>query len=109
MKKGLVTVLAVLLISVAGICQQPDSKKEVTQKKENFGITECCRMKGGKMYHYDHGKEMAITKEMEWKGMKMMPDGTCKMSDGKTVKMKEGQCCDSKGKLHDDCAKLLKK
>lgn len=109
MKKALFSALAALLISAAGICQQPDSKKEVTQKKDTSGITECCRMKGGKMYHYDHGKETAITKEMDWKGMKIMPDGTCKMNNGKTVKMKEGQCCDSKGKLHDDCAKLLKK
>lgn len=109
MKKSILSFLAILFMSLSLFAQQKPIKTEVKQKNEKDTISECCIMKGGKMYHYHHGKEDLVSKEKTWKDMKVMPDGTCKMKNGKTMKLKEGECCDANGKVHQDCAKMLRK
>lgn len=109
MKKSIYLLLPTLFISFSIFAQQKPLKEKVIQKNEKSSISECCIMKGGKMYHYHNGVEKLIKKETNWKGMKVMPDGTCKMKNGKSMKLKEGECCDEYGKVHSDCSKLLKK
>lgn len=110
MKKVLFLLASLLFLVVTIHAQEVKKTPAPTQKSEKqHQMSECCIMKNGKMVHYVKGKEMAISKEMEFHGMKVMPDGSCKMKNGKTVKLKEGECCDSIGAVHKDCQKLLKK
>lgn len=111
MKKILLAMMATCLMT---ICVQAQTKKNVKPASKDAEyqkekITECCIMKNGKMYHYNNGKETAITKEMDMNGMKIYPDGTCKMKDGKSMKLKDGECCDTKGMVHKDCHKMIQK
>lgn len=112
MKKLLFIFASALLVTSVSLAQE-GKKKEATQQHPSLQkpamISECCMMKDGKMVHYKDGKETVITKEMEMHGMKIMPDGTCKMKNGKSVKLAEGECCDTKGMVHKDCQKMLKK
>jgi len=110
MKKFLLPLLALLMVT-AGAKAQVGKQKPAGQKveKQKQMVSECCLMQKGKMVHYKDGKQTPIVKEMDINGMKVMPDGTCKMKNGKTMKLKEGECCDEKGVIHNDCAKLLKK
>ena len=57
-------------------------------------------MKDGKMMTMMNGKMMAMDKDMTMSnGTVCMMDGTCKMIDGKTMMMKEGETCDMDGKM----------
>lgn len=113
MKKLLLASVALFFLTAGVMAQESTTKKPqpAVQKmeKQTQMITECCMMKNGKMMHYYDGKETAIAKEMDMAGMKIMSDGTCKMKDGKTMKLKEGECCDTKGVVHKDCQKLMEK
>lgn len=75
------------------------------QQAKSSKKMECCVMKKGKMVCIKNGKEMPMKEEMKMNGMTVMPDGTCKMNNGTTMKLKEGQCCDKTGKIHSDCMK----
>jgi hypothetical protein len=106
--KKLALTIAVLFLFSSGMVAQVAKPAPVAKKTEKAKqVTDCCMMKNGKMYHYKDGKEMPIVKEMTFHGMKVMPDGTCKMKDGKIMKLKEGECCDAKGVLQKDCAKMM--
>jgi hypothetical protein len=105
MKNSLLLSFICLLALATVFSQEKTSKNKISQKTEKREVADYCIMKGGKMYHYHNGKEELITKEKKWESMKVMPDGTCIMKDGKTIKLKEGQCCDEMGKIHDDCIK----
>jgi len=105
MKKLLFLSIIFLMALTTTFSQEKNSKNKASHKTEKKEKTDYCIMKGGKMYHYHNGKEELITKEKKWETMKVMPDGTCMMKDGKSVKLKEGQCCDEMGKVHDDCIK----
>lgn len=94
MKNTVLVFAALFLFSTLSIAQE---KKKDTHKME------CCAMKHGKMVCMKDGKEVPMDKEMKMNGMIVMPDGSCKMSNGKVVKLKEGQCCDKDGKIHNDC------
>lgn len=112
MKKILLAIVASLLLVTVSLAQEKQQKAPEKTKMEQHKkpvVSECCMMKGGKMIHYKNGKETEITKEMEMNGIKVMPDGTCKMKNGKTVKLMEGECCDRHGKVHKDCEKMMKK
>lgn len=109
--KKLLLIPVLLCFLTSGIMAQDSTMKKPQQKmeKQHQMISECCMMKDGKMMHYKDGKETEIMKEMNMGGVKVMPNGTCKMKNGKTVMLKEGECCDRKGVVHKDCNKLLKK
>ena len=96
--------LSIFFMSTSTFAQQTKEQTQVksTQQKKSM---DCCLMKNGKIYELKNGKETLIEKEMTLKnGTVVSPDGTCKMKEGKTMKMKEGQCCDMNGKirLHAD-------
>jgi hypothetical protein len=105
MKKLLFLSIIFLMALTTTFSQEKTSKNKASHMTEKKEKADYCIMKGGKMYHYHNGKEELITKEKKWETMKVMPDGTCMMKDGKSVKLKEGQCCDEMGKVHDDCIK----
>jgi hypothetical protein len=110
MKKLALTIAALFFFTTGMIAQVSKPAPAAAKKTEKVKqVSECCMMKNGKMVHYKNGKEMPIVKEMTFHGMKVMPDGTCKMKDGKTMKITEGECCDAKGMIHKDCEKMLKK
>ena len=109
MKKLFLPLLAFFLTTSTLFSQEKPMKAKMSHKMAKSGISECCIMKGGKVYHYHNGKEVLISKDREWEGMKISPDGTCKMKDGKVINLTEGQCCDEAGMIHNDCSKLLKK
>lgn len=101
---------ASLLLANATMAQEIKKKNSSPVKTEQQrGLSECCMMKDGKMYHYMDGKESLIEQETTFHGMQVWPDGTCKMKNGKTMKLKEGECCDRKGMVHTDCQEMLKK
>ena len=97
MKKILSVFAALCFLFSTSFAQQTAPQKESNKKMD------CCVMKHGKMVCMKDGKEVPMDHEMTMNGMIVMPDGTCKMKNGKSMKLKEGQCCDSKGKVHSDC------
>ncbi len=109
MKKLIVAFYLILAAAAPAFAQKPPQEKKTTIQPETIKISECCIMKGGKMYHYMNGKDMLVVKDMDMNGMKVSADGSCTMKNGKTMKLKEGECCDNAGNIHKDCAKLLKK
>lgn len=109
MKKSMYFLLPLLFISFSLVAQQKPVKSVVVQKNVKSSISECCIKKGGRMYHYHDGVEKLITKEFYWEGMKVFSGGTCIMKNGRTMKLKEGECCDKYGTVHTDCSKLLVK
>jgi len=60
----------------------------------------CCKMKKGKMMCMKDGKETAMKNDTTMKdGTKCMVNGECIMKDGKKMKMKEGDCMNTNGKM----------
>lgn len=111
MKRMTLTLLVLFVLASAATAQEPKKKAPSPQKtqQEKQAISECVMMKGGKMFHYKDGKETAITNETKFHEMKVMPDGTCKMKNGKSMKLKEGECCDTTAAIHKDCQKMMMK
>ena len=101
MKKILVLFLATSLSY--GAFAQTDSKMDNSKMKSEKmdmmhqnGVT----MQDNKMMVWKDGKTMAMDKDMMLKnGATVMTDGTVKMKDGKTMKMKNGEMMDMKGKV----------
>jgi hypothetical protein len=93
----------ILVLSVLFFLGTISYSQENVIRKENSKMMECCAMKKGKMVCIKDGKEVPMAHEMQMNGMTVMPDGRCKMKDGKMMKLKEGQCCDKKGQIHSDC------
>jgi len=110
MKRLFITMLACLCLSTALLAQQPQKAKQekakIEQKKP--AISESMIMEKGKLIHFQNEKEMLVTTEMEFAGMKIWPNGNMKMKNGKMMKLREGECFDLKGQIHKDCTKLLK-
>jgi len=110
MKKILLTITASFLLTTVMTAQVQRPALPVIEKKENQQpVLECCIMRKGKMIHFKNGKETTIVKETKFHGMKIKPNGTCSMKNGKTIKLKEGECCDAKGVISSDCNKRMKK
>jgi hypothetical protein len=106
MKKMFLMMTVMFAFSFAALAQEP---KPAPPAPEQKAVTECVILKEGKVLHYLDGKTMPVDKEMDFKGIKVAPDGTLTLNDGTAIKLKEGQCCDGEGKIHNDCVKLLKK
>lgn len=67
-------------------------------------------MKDGKMEMTKNGKTMLMDKDMTMSnGTEVMTDGMCKMKDGKTMTMKEGDMMDMNGKMSKMPAKKKSK
>ena len=101
MKKILVLFLATSLSY--GAFAQSDMKMDHSKMKSEKmdmmhknGVT----MQDNKMMVCKDGKTMTMDKDMMLKnGTTVMTDGTVKMKDGKTMKMKNGEMMDMKGKV----------
>lgn len=107
MKKLFFLFVLIAFASVSANAQEmkPDQKKMQHQK-----VAECYVMKDGKMYHAMAGKEMLMEKEVTLKnGEKIMPDGMCKMKDGKEMMLKNDECIDVMGRHHKSHLKHEKK
>lgn len=79
------------LLSISGFSKQNKEQIQTNKTKQQKNM-DCCLMK--------NGKEAVIEKDMKLKnGGVVSPDGTCKMKGGKTMKLKEGECCDMMGKI----------
>lgn len=81
-----------------------DNQKKNTdnqyQKNDNTNKNCAYKMENGKIMMIVDGKTVVMDKEMTTKnGTIVMMDGTVKMKDGKTMKMKEGDCMDMSGKM----------
>jgi hypothetical protein len=97
MKKLLIMFLAIIF-TVGAVDAQVT---KVGQKKQGNKNMACYVMKDGKMYHCMAGKETLMEKEVTLKnGEKIMPNGTCKMKDGKEMTLKNDECVDLNGKFH---------
>ena len=70
------------------------------QKKDSASNDCTVRMENGKMMMVVDGKTVVMDKQMTTKnGAIVMMDGTVKRKDGKTVKMKNGECMDMSDKI----------
>jgi hypothetical protein len=78
-------------------------------KCDSTKMKDCCMMmKGGKMMCMKDSKTMPMDKDMTMKnGTKCMTNGDCMMKDGKTMKMKAGDCMDMNGMM-GSCEKMCK-
>jgi hypothetical protein len=81
-----------------------DNKQSNGQPKTKSTSKNCSYiMENGKVMKYANGKKVTMEKDMTLKnGTVLMTDGTMKMKDGKTTKMKEGECMDTSGKMMSD-------
>jgi len=105
MKKVLIILVAMVFATVSVNAQvtKPEQKKATFHKNMT-----CYMMKDGKMYHSMGGKETLMEKEMTLKnGEKVMPDGVCKMKDGKQIQLKNHECIDEMGKIHRNYHKKM--
>lgn len=98
MKRLLIVLVSILFASASVNAQvtKPMPKKNTQSKSMN-----CYVMKDGKMYHSVGGKKTLMDKEVTLKnGEKIMPDGVCKMKDGKEMTLKNDECIDAMGNFH---------
>ncbi|MEO6902771.1 MAG: DUF6799 domain-containing protein [Bacteroidia bacterium] len=96
-KKMIPTVFAALLLIVISFTS---SKTFAQTKSDSTKNKDYIMMKSGKMMHTKDGKTMPMAKEMTFKnGTRCMTNGDYEMSDGKKMKMKEGECMDMNGMM----------
>jgi hypothetical protein len=92
MKK--ITMLFATLILATGIFAQENKTKMDHKMKD------CVMMKDGKMVVMKEGKTMDMDEDMTMQnGAMVMKDGTVKWKNGKTTKLKEGDCVYMDGKM----------
>ena len=79
--------------------QNKNTSKEY-QKNDNTNTNCNIKMENGKILMLVDGKTVVMDKEMTTKnGAVVMMDGTVKRKDGKTIKMKNGECMDMSDKI----------
>ncbi len=82
--------------------QQPNSKDTMglkSNKMQSQMKSDCIMMQNGKMVMTKDGKNTPMSKDVTLQnGTVCMINGTCKMKDGTTMKMKEGDKIDMNGK-----------
>ncbi|GAC1425587.1 MAG: hypothetical protein NVS9B7_07340 [Flavisolibacter sp.] len=80
-----------------------DMKMSQTHKKTSMHkhmMKDCVMMKDGEMMMMKDGKMSKMEEDMTMSnGMVCMKNGTCKMKNGKTMVMKNGEKCDMDGKM----------
>lgn len=97
--KKLIIILVAITFATTSVNAQVT--KPVHKKTDHNKSMFCYMMKDGKMYHSIGGKETLMDKELTLKnGKKIMPDGICKMNDGKEITLKNGECVDAMGNFH---------
>jgi uncharacterized Zn ribbon protein len=90
-------ILGCLLFASIGSFAQSQENKTTHDKEEK---TCAFTMADGKMMMIVDGKTVTMDKEVKTKnGSMVMVDGTVKTADGKSVKMKNGDCMDLSGKM----------
>jgi hypothetical protein len=63
-------------------------------------MKDCCMMKDGKMMQMKDGKMTPMNSDMTCKnGVKCAKNGECTLKSGEKVRMKEGECIDTEGKI----------
>jgi len=89
---AILTVAVLTLGSVVFAQDKMDPKMDI--KKDH------CMMMHGKMHMMKGGKTTQMDKPMTLSnGTECSPDGTCKMKDGTTIKMKNGDMIDMDGNM----------
>lgn len=82
--------------ALTSVAQSSHEENSTTSNRRNCAFT----MADGKMMMVVDGKRVIMDKEMKTKdGVTVMVDGTVKSSNGKSVKMKNGDCMDMTGKM----------
>ena len=118
MKNSIACTTILIFFAVISFNQNETYAQKIVQKKQEIKqikeqprqmIAECIIKRGNKLYHFKNGKEQLVRKEIDFYEIKVMPDGSCKMKNGKIVKLNDGDCCDQKGEIHKDCDKILKR
>ena len=100
--KKLPYLLAALLFAGLTNAQAQTTPKaaQPTYSATKLSAQDGCMMKDGKMTMMKGGKMMPMTADMTMaNGTVCMTDGTCKMKDGTTMKMKDGQGMMMSGKM----------
>jgi hypothetical protein len=93
------TILGCFLIASMGAMAQSSTKENKATHATDEG-TCAFTMADGKMMMVVDGKTVTMEKEMKTKnGDVVMLDGTVKSSNGKSIKMKNGDCIDMSGKM----------
>ncbi len=106
-KKVFKTVMATMFAMVLFLMV---SNANAQTKNKHHEMKNGCMMKEGKMVCMKDGKTMPMDKAMTMKnGTTCMTNGECTMKDGKKMMMKEGDCMDMNGKMHNDKMKSAKK
>lgn len=92
--------LAVLAIVFAGTTILSTTASAQVKMKQKQEV--CYLMKKGKMVEVKDGKETPLKSEVTLKnGTVVMPNGHCKMKDGKSRMMKDGECMHEDGKVSE--------
>ena len=101
--KIILIIISAFTISSSVFAQEKMDNMKMTQKKTSMhhnAMKDCVMMKDGKMMMMKNGKMMDMDKDMTMSnGTVCMKDGTCKMKNGKTMKMKDGDKCYMNGKM----------
>lgn len=72
----------------------------IAQGKAEQEKAVCYLMKKGKVVEVKNSKETPLKADVTLKnGTVVMPNGSCKMKDGKTTLLKEGECMHEDGKI----------
>lgn len=100
--KKLMILMTTLFLSAGVFAQEKmDDKMKMDKKEQGMDMKkDHVMMMGGKMKMVKNGKEAPMEKEMTMgNGTVVMADGMCKMKDGTTMTMKNGDMMDMDGKM----------
>lgn len=95
MKRLMLAVLAITFVGTTILSRAAMAQVKEEQKKET-----CYLMKKGKVFEVKDDKETPLKANVTLKnGTVIMPNGHCKMKDGKSTMLKDGECMREDGKL----------
>ncbi|MES2060542.1 MAG: DUF6799 domain-containing protein [Bacteroidota bacterium] len=101
MKKLMVFIVASALSSGVFAQEKMDDNMQMGKKEQHMSMKKNhLMMMDGKMQMQKNGKTMPMEKDMTLtNGTQVMTDGMCKMKDGTSMTMKDGDMIDMNGKM----------
>lgn len=88
-------------LTMAFVSLTLSAQPTAAQGKTTVSNMICYRMKNGKIYEVKNNKEVLVKKDVTLKnGTIVMPNGDYKLKDGKTMMLKNGECVDEEGNIH---------
>lgn len=101
MKKLMILIVAIALSSGVFAQEKMDDNMQMGKKEQQMSMKKNhLMMMNGKMQMQKNGKTMPMEKDMTLtNGTQVMTDGMCKMKDGTSMNMKEGDMIDMNGKM----------